>query len=107
MMRISQCLFTNQKDVVPSPKGISKNIQTITLILGRFFVHAIASRVPNFDFQSRVNVPALYERRLWPPLHHSMTWPGQRVFSLSEVDQIGEGLERYLAKVKRNWLPLP
>lgn len=87
--------------------GMPKNIQTITFLLGRVFVHVVASRVINFELEQYVSIPKLYlTSRIWPPDHREMAWSHKPIFSPKEVGVIARSLGRFFAaQSKKTWLP--
>ncbi len=104
-VRHSHCLaFDGPKPKPELPTGIVKNVQTITFYLGRIFVHMNACRTDDFELESSVLIPSLYNNsRIWPPQHYEMVWPRNPIFSRKQVDSISLSLPTFLNAHSPRW----
>lgn len=65
----------------PLPPGITRNLQTVSFITGRLFIHLIAARVTGFDVDEVFKIPSM--ARIWP----SGT-PSPSLESLHPIDDV-------------------
>lgn len=96
MRRDSQCIGFTGVTMSPPLGDAPNNIHTVTLILGRVLIYLVAARIDDFDLESRVLIPALYQSRIWPHLHDEMVWPRNPIFDTSAVDQIAGALGAWM-----------
>lgn len=102
--RHSVTLTLSSEGLNPPLRGAVKNVQTISMMVGKIFVHHVADRVRDFTFEERVIFPQLYNSaRLWPAQQAEMSWPRRPLLDGDGANFIALGLERYLSASKINW----
>lgn len=96
-VRHTNCIAVNSPEPNPPLNGAAANIQTISFVLGRVFVHLNAARIHDFSLESRVIIPAFYANcRLWPLTHHEMVWPRRPLFSRESMAYVAATLTTYV-----------
>ena len=109
-VRQSNCMvFDLTSGPRPPLLGMPHNIQTISFLLGRVFVHLNAARVDDFDLESRVthNFAAgtfWNLTRLWPTLDRPEYWPRRPLLDSNGVGLIIDTLPRYRRASKVTWI---
>lgn len=95
----------------PSPPldGTSRNIQTITILMGRLFIHLNAARVDGFEIESRYLIPRVWnECRIWPNPNAASTWPHRPLLDDSGLSMVANTLdtltESHKAAGKAFWI---
>ena len=60
----------------PPLDGNARNIQTISLLMGRLFIHLNAARIDDFEIEGVYFISRVWaECRIWPNSNSSLTWP--------------------------------
>ena len=81
------------------------NVQTISLMLGRVFVHLNAARVANFSIESRYAIPTFYgNSRIWPVQHDEMVWPRRPLLDRSGMAMISGSLATLQSAANVIWV---
>ena len=106
--RHSLCLSLKSPAPDPPLMGAAKNIQTISFMLGRVFVHLNAARINDYSIESRYLGPSFWaESRIWPLQHHDMVWPRRPLLDQHGIGSISGALEAIIAASTLTWGDLP
>ena len=84
--------------------GVSKNVQTVTLVVGCAVFYVSASLIPKFNFRRRFFAPMLWKRQIWPPEHFEMVWPGERLLDRVDIETLAGRFESFMRQFG-TWLP--
>lgn len=91
----------------PPLDGVARNVETISFVLGRIFVHVNAARIANFEIESRFVMPKFYGNcRIWPPANEETIWPREPVITKSTMRLIGDSFSILHGTAKKVWMPL-
>lgn len=114
-IRHSECIMFDLSGAKPPLLDVPNNIQTITFMLGRVFIHLNAARIENFDLESRVDVT--FKSKLaagsfwdaaciWPGSASATIWPRRPLVDSEGIRVISEVLVSYSSASKVTWLPI-
>lgn len=74
--RHSHTLSLSPNGPVPPLDGTNRNIQTISIILGRIFIHINAARIDGFSIEDNYFVTRIWDEcRIWPDPNCALSWP--------------------------------
>lgn len=94
-MRASHTLSLSANGPAPPLNGMDRNIQTISLIVGKLFIHLNAARVDGFDFESTYFVSRVWnECRIWPDPNSSLSWPHRPLLDNTGLSVMSAGIEK-------------
>ncbi len=103
--RDSLTLSLSAAGPVPPLNGMYRNIQTISLIIGKLFIHLNAARVDGFDFESTYFVSRVWDEcRIWPDPNSSHSWPHRPLLDNSGLSTMSSGIELISKDKKTKWL---
>lgn len=89
----------------PDLNGTDKNIQTITLLMGRLFIHLNAARVDGFEIEKAFWISRVWDEcRIWPNANCSLTWPRRPLLSDTGLAMIANTLDTLFTSGKVTWL---
>ena len=81
--------------------GTAKNIQTISLLMGRLFIHLNAARIDGFEIESTYFIPRVWaECRIWPRANSSLTWPHRPLLDDAGLSMVGNALDTIISEHK-------
>lgn len=104
LYRDSRCISYRGLEFDPPLGGVPNNIQSITMYLGKVFVYVNAARVNGFEIEKGLIIPPLYSQRIWPFMHHELVWPSKPAFTVKQVNDIANGLNRLLNEIGTLWV---
>ncbi|MCD9097511.1 hypothetical protein LU699_08705 [Luteimonas fraxinea] len=79
----------------PLLDGLSRNVQTVTFILGRLVFHVLAARVSGFELDRDLCYPGL--QKIWPMPPSPVSTAELRALDSSQLALVRESFETYLA----------
>jgi hypothetical protein len=89
----------------PELNGTDRNIQTITLLMGRLFIHLNAARVDGFEIEQAYWISRVWDEcRIWPDANCSLAWPHRPLVSDNGLGLIGNTLDTLLTSGKATWM---
>lgn len=92
--RQSHTLALPPKMPLPPLDGTERNIQTISILMGRLFVHLNAARIDGFEIESIYWISRVWnECRIWPNANAALTWPHRPLIDNDGLSMIGNTLE--------------
>ncbi len=94
----------------PNPQldGVSKNVQTLTFIMGAVLIHINAARVCDFEIEEKINIIPFWEStRVFPKCDSEMTWPRRPFVGKDGVSLITNCLQTYFDDCKTHWSDKP
>jgi len=104
-MRHSHTLALTSEGPVPPLNGMDRNIQTISLVIGKIFVHLNAARVDGFDLESTYFVSRVWDEcRIWPDPNSSCSWPHRPLLDNAGLSIMSAGLEQIIQSAKVTWI---
>ena len=80
----------------PSPPldGTDKNAQTISLLIGKLFIHLNSVRLNGLDIESRYFISRVWDEcRIWPDPNCSLSWPHRPLLDDKGLFKVGNALE--------------
>jgi hypothetical protein len=80
----------------PSPPldGTARNIQTISLLMGRLFIHLNAARIDRFEIESTYFITRVWnECRIWPDANCSLVRPHRPLLDDAGLSMVGNTLD--------------
>ena len=88
-VRHSHTLALSDEGPTPPLDATERNIQTISLLMGRLFIHLNAARVDGFDIESRYFVTKVWDEcRIWPDPNCSLSWPSRPLLDNSGLSMV-------------------
>lgn len=79
---------------VPPLDGTTRNIQTITILMGRLFIHLNAARVDGFEIESTNFISRVWDEcRIWPSPNSSLVWPHRPLLDDAGLSMVSNTLE--------------
>ena len=88
----------------PPLGGMSKNIQTTTIVLGRLFIHLNAARVDGFEIESRYKIFRVWnECRIWPDGPDSRRWPHRPLIDDDGLSMVANTLGTLFSGPNTTW----
>lgn len=107
-IRHSHTLSLSREGPIPPLDEADRNIQTISLIIGRLFLHLNASRVRGFEIETGIFVSRVWnENRIWPRPNSSLVWPHRPLLDNEGLSLIGNVLEDITRSAKARWIEKP
>lgn len=107
-IRHSHTLALSPKGPVPPLDGTSRNIQTISLIMGRLFVHLNAARIDNFTIEKVYFISRIWnECRIWPDANSTLYWPHRPAPDNEGLFKISNALAAIGESPKVFWIDNP
>ena len=104
-IRHSHTLARSRDGPTPPLDGTYRNIETITVIMGRLFLHLNAARVDNFEIETSYKVSRVWaENRIWPDPNSAPNWPRRPVLSDTGLRVIAGALEAIQGCPKVKWI---
>lgn len=104
-IRHSHTLALSADGPVPPLDGMDRNIQTISLVVGKLFIHLNASRVDAFDFEGTYFVSRVWDEcRIWPDPNSSHSWPHRPLLDNAGLSIMSDGIEQMIRSEKVKWL---
>lgn len=89
----------------PDLNDTDRNIQTITLLMGRLFIHLNAARVDGFEIEKVFWISRVWDEcRIWPNANCSPAWPHRPLLSDAGLAMIANTLDTILTSGKVTWL---
>lgn len=89
----------------PSLDGTERNIQTITILMGRLFIHLNAARVDGFEIEDAYFISRVWaECRIWPNASSSLIWPHRPLVGNDGLSMIANTLQKVFSSEKVRWL---
>jgi hypothetical protein len=93
-LRNSMCMGHKGPFADPPLMGSTNNVETISFVLGRVFVHLNAARVNDYSIESKHLIPAFHGNcRIWPFQHNEMVWPRRPLVDQRGLSLIANTLE--------------
>jgi hypothetical protein len=93
-IRHSHTLALSPEGPLPPLNGTERNIQTISILMGRLFVHLNAARVDGFEIEKTYDVSRVWnECRIWPSANTAFAWPHRPLLNDDGLFIIGNTLE--------------
>jgi hypothetical protein len=87
---------------------MDRNIQTISLVMGRLFIHLNAARVDGFDIESVYIVTRVWDEcRIWPDPNSSLIWPHRPALDNAGLFTMSDGIEQIQKSKKTTWIKWP
>lgn len=100
-IRHSHTLSLSLDDPMPSLDGMDRNIQTISIIMGRLFFHLNAARINNFSIEENFVIPRIWnECRIWPNPNSKIIWPHRPFLDESGLSLMGDSLNEFIKSSK-------
>lgn len=107
-IRHSHTLALSKKGPIPPLGEADRNIETISLVMGKLFLHLNAARVHDFEIESAIFVSRVWdENRIWPNPNSSLTWPHRPLLDNNGLSLIGNILENIARSPKVRWIEKP
>jgi hypothetical protein len=104
-MRHSHTLAVSADGPVPPLDGMDRNIQTISLVVGKLFIHLNAARIDDFDFEGTYFVSRVWDEcRIWPEPNSSHSWPHRPLLDNAGLSIMAAGIEQIRKSEKVKWL---
>lgn len=76
---------------LPSLDGMRRNVEQVTFLMGRLFVHVNAARLDGFFIEDRILIPIVHdEMRIWPLQHPAFKFPRGPILSDFELGQVSD-----------------
>jgi hypothetical protein len=92
----------------PSLDGTARNIQTISVLMGRLFIHLNAARVDGFEIESALHITRVWDEcRIWPRPNSSLTWPHRPLLDDNGLSMVGNALDIIMSSGKVKWTETP
>ena len=91
----------------PSPPldGTERNIQTISILMGRLFLHLNAARVDGFEIEGVYFISRVWaECRIWPNASSSLVWPHRPLVGNDGLSMIANTLQTIFSDEKIRWV---
>lgn len=103
-MRHSFCMSREGPAPDPPLMGSPNNVQTITFVLGRVFVHLNAARVNGYTIESRHIIQPFHGQcRIWPFQHYEMVWPRRPLIDQSGMSLVANTLDTIKDAANITW----
>lgn len=89
---------------VPPLDGTFRNVQVVTLVVGKAIFQAVCTRLDDFCLEDRAIVIGFHDRcRFWPQPPDSMAFPSRPRLDFEGIQNVASMLERYIATAKPQW----
>lgn len=94
----------------PTPvDGTARNVQTISLLMGRLFIHLNAARLDAFEIESSYFITRVWDEcRIWPAANASLRGPHRPLLDDTGLSMVGNSLDTIIkghkAAGKAFWL---
>lgn len=103
-IRHSHCAALSMDGPVPPLDGTTQNVQTLSFLLGKAFVHVNAIRLDGFELETKAIIPLVWNNaRVWPLQHVPMVWPRRPALERNGIKMVSECLESYIQASKPIW----
>lgn len=104
-IRHSHTLALSADGPVPPLDGMDRNIQTISLVVGKLFIHLNAARVEGFDIEGAYFVSRVWDEcRIWPNPNSSHSWPHRPLLDNAGLGVMSAGIEEICKSDKVKWV---
>lgn len=102
-VRTSHAISLTSGPPTPPLEDRVKNVQQISVMLGRAMLHVNAAYVDGFRIEDRLDMPKVIERRIWPPNQIPLSWPAEPFLTTNQMRDLAYAMERVTAlpQVKR------
>lgn len=88
----------------PPLDGMRRNVQQVSFLMGKAFVHIDAARVEGFKIEDLVNMPIVHKyMRVWPPTGTRRKWPGAPVLTFDQVKTLSSSWEAIATSTPALW----
>ena len=93
---------------IPPLDGTDRNIQTISLIVWRLFLHLNAARSSEIQIEDSVIIPAVWSRcRIWPNPNVGLSWPRRPLLDNQGLGLLSHVLDDIIETNITRWIPFP
>lgn len=104
-IRHSHTMALSTEGPKPPLDNTERNIQTITLLMGRLFIHLNAASVDGFEIEGAYWISRIWDEcRIWPNPNCSFVWPHRPLLSDDGLAMVGNTLDTLLKSRKTVWL---
>ncbi len=105
LIRHSHTLSLSPAGPKPPLDGMDRNIQTISLIVGKLFIHLNAARIDGFNFEETYFVSRVWDEcRIWPDPNSSHRWPHRPSLDDAGLSTMSAGIDQITRSEKARWL---
>lgn len=96
-VRTSHAVSLTKGEPVPPLEGRVKNVQQISVTLGKVMLQVNAARVDGFSIEGNFNMPAVISRRIWPLNDVPLTWPSEPILTGRQMRSLAFAMEKIAA----------
>lgn len=87
-------LARNGRWPIPKLEGMRRNVQQVSFLIGKAFVHVNAARVQDFAIEDRFKFPIVHQHmRFWPPTGNRRKWPGEAALTFDQLRVLSNSWE--------------
>lgn len=102
-LRTSQTISRSLDGPDPPLDGLKKNTQQISVVLGNVMLLINAARVTDFQIEDGLDMPAVVERRIWPPNKIPLSYPAKPILTGRQMHELGYAMEKIMAQDNVRW----
>lgn len=103
-IRRSSTMSLTSAGPIPELNGMRRNVQQVSFLLGRAFIHVNAARVEGFAIEDRFKMPIVHKHmRLWPLTGDRRKWPGVGTLSFDQLRVLSASWEIIASSTQARW----
>lgn len=104
-MRHSHCMAFSRQTPHPALDGTTKNVQTVTMVIGILVLQAVCTRISDVSFEDKAMVIGFHNRcRFWPRPDNAINFPSRPYLDDEGIFQVANLMERYIEKSNPLWV---
>ena len=104
-IRRSHVFALTAQQPLPPLGEMDRNVQTISLVIGKLFIHLNAARIDGFELEEAYFVSRVWDEcRIWPDANSLLTWPHRPLLDDAGLQTMSMGIDQIQRSKRATWI---
>ncbi|TIX48805.1 hypothetical protein [Alteraurantiacibacter aquimixticola] len=103
-LRHSHCVAYSEGGPNPPLDGTAKNVQFVTLVVGKAVIQAVCTRIAGVAMEERASIIGFHDRcRIWPNPDDETSFPRRPRLDEDSIERVATIFQRYIDQSNATW----